>query len=211
MLALDHLVVAARSLDEGVAWCEATLGATPSPGGQHPLMGTHNRLLAIGSPAFPRSYLEIIAIDPDAPAPSHRRWFDLDDPALQAQLQRGPRLVHWALRCDDIEAVARRWRADGMDPGEVRQAERQTAAGLLRWRICVRADGRRLAGGAWPALIEWGGVHPCDRLSDAGVSLQALATPSAPALGRHGALTLADGESLQARLQAPAGSVLLDA
>jgi hypothetical protein len=30
---LDHLVVAARTLDEGVAWCEATLGVTPGPGG----------------------------------------------------------------------------------------------------------------------------------------------------------------------------------
>ena len=31
---LDHLVVMAASLDEGVAWCEATLGVTPGPGGQ---------------------------------------------------------------------------------------------------------------------------------------------------------------------------------
>ena len=26
---LDHLVVAANSLDEGVRWCQATLGVTP--------------------------------------------------------------------------------------------------------------------------------------------------------------------------------------
>jgi len=46
-IAPDHLVVAARTLDEGAAWCEATLGVVPAPGGKHPLMATHNRLLAI--------------------------------------------------------------------------------------------------------------------------------------------------------------------
>ena len=61
---LDHLVIAAASLAEGVAWCEATLGLTPGPGGSHPLMGTHNRLLNIASAAFPQAYLEIIAIEP---------------------------------------------------------------------------------------------------------------------------------------------------
>ena len=34
-VAVDHLVIAAATLDEGVAWCEATLGVTPGPGGRH--------------------------------------------------------------------------------------------------------------------------------------------------------------------------------
>ena len=91
--ALDHLVVMADSLAQGVAWCEATLGLTPAPGGAHALFGTHNRLLAIGSPAWPQAYLEIIAIDPAvAPRPVRRRWFDMDDAALQAAVRaHGPR------------------------------------------------------------------------------------------------------------------------
>jgi hypothetical protein len=56
----------AASLAEGVAWCEATLGVTPGPGGEHPLMGTHNRLLRIATPDFPNAYFEIIAINPVA-------------------------------------------------------------------------------------------------------------------------------------------------
>ena len=44
---LDHLVVLAPSLASGVAWAEATLGVTPGPGGEHSLMGTHNRLLRL--------------------------------------------------------------------------------------------------------------------------------------------------------------------
>ena len=63
---LDHLVIAAASLADGVQWCERTLGVTPGPGGVHPLMGTHNRLLSLVSPGFPNAYLEIIAIDSEA-------------------------------------------------------------------------------------------------------------------------------------------------
>jgi hypothetical protein len=47
----------AASLPEGVAWCEATLGVTPGPGGEHPLMGTHNRLLRIATAGFPQRLL----------------------------------------------------------------------------------------------------------------------------------------------------------
>ena len=68
-LALDHLVVAAASLDDGVRWCEATFGITAGPGGRHALMGTHNRLFSIAGPDFPDAYFEIIAIDPGAPPP----------------------------------------------------------------------------------------------------------------------------------------------
>jgi hypothetical protein len=52
---LDHLVVLAATLDEGAAWCEATLGVAPGAGGRHALMGTHNRLLRIDGEGFPRS------------------------------------------------------------------------------------------------------------------------------------------------------------
>jgi len=65
--ALDHLVIAAATLDEGVAGCEATLGVTPAPGGRHALIGTHNRLLALGGEGFARACLEIIAIEPGTP------------------------------------------------------------------------------------------------------------------------------------------------
>ena len=102
---VDHLVVAARSLAEGVAWCEAALGVAPDPGGEHGWMGTHNRLLNIASAQFPRAYLEIIAINPLARAPDRIRWFDLDQPALQQAIAAGPALIHWVARCGDAHAT----------------------------------------------------------------------------------------------------------
>lgn len=175
---LDHLVVAAASLDEGVAWCEATLGVSPGPGGAHALFGTHNRLLRLHSGEHRRAYLEIIAIDPGAsptrPAPL-RRWFDLDDPALRQRLQQqGPQLIHWVASVPDIDAACARLRALGIERGPVIDASRPTPQGLLRWRIAVRDDGRRLFGGALPTLIQWGDTHPAASMASTGPTLRAL-------------------------------------
>jgi hypothetical protein len=173
---LDHLVVAAASLAEGVAWCEATLGVTPGPCGAHALFGTHNRLLR--SDAHPQAYLEIIAIDPAATPtrpPPLRRWFDLDDPALRRRLaDEGPQLIHWVASVPDIDAACARLSALGIERGPVIEASRPTPQGLLRWRITVRDDGQRLFGGALPTLIQWGDTHPAAAMAAAGLSLQAL-------------------------------------
>lgn len=173
-LALDHLVLAARTLSEGVDWCETTLGLRPEAGGQHLFMGTHNRVFGVASETFPRAYFEIIAIDPGLPKPNRARWFGLDDPVLQRALATGPRLVSWVARCDDIAAAHASLLAGGIDCGTVEHAERATPRGLLRWQISLRADGRRLLGGAAPALIEWGDVHPTDGMAGSGVALKSM-------------------------------------
>jgi hypothetical protein len=53
LIRLDHLVVAARSLDEGAQYVADTLGVTPADGGRHPGMGTHNRLLGLWGGIYP--------------------------------------------------------------------------------------------------------------------------------------------------------------
>ncbi len=173
--ALDHLVVLAATLDEGVAWCEATLGLTPGPGGQHALMGTHNRLFSIASAQYPLAYFEIIAIDPAAPAPARRRWFDLDDADVQARLRRdGPWLAHWVARVPDARAAVAALRTLDIERGEVLTASRPTPQGLLQWQITVREDGQRLLDGCLPTLIQWGAVHPAAAMPASGVSLSSL-------------------------------------
>jgi hypothetical protein len=212
---LDHLIVAAASLAQGVAWCEATLGVSPGPGGRHPLMGTHNRLLKIATPAFAGAYLEIIAIDPDAPAPGRVRWFGLDEPALQAQLQQGPKLIHLVARSTMLDM--HRWGliTVGHKPGDPVAASRDTPAGLLSWEILVRDDGRLDCGGALPTLIQWKGPHPTEHMPDSGVTLQALALHGVPERARQ-VLRLAGvqvhatpGPALTATLATPKGDVVL--
>ncbi|NMM81453.1 hypothetical protein B2J86_11060 [Acidovorax sp. SRB_14] len=221
---MDHLVVLAADLASGVAWCERTLGATPAAGGEHPLMGTHNRLLNVSSARHPRAYLEIIAINPGAasviPA-SNRRWFDMDDATLQAQIaQQGPRLVHWVAAVPDVAAGRAALAAQGLDRGPVLAASRPTPGGLLQWQITVRPDGQRLLDGCLPTLIQWGERHPCDSLPASGVQLQALQLqhPQAPVLAQAcaalglGALsaTTAAQPCLRAALSTPRGFLTLD-
>ena len=213
---LDHLVIAAASLDQGVAWCEAPLGVTPLPGGQHPLMGTHNRLLKIATPNFPDAYLEIIAIDPAAPPPARARWFGLGDAALQASLAAdGPRLIHAVARSSMLDM--HRWGliAVGRKPGEPVSASRETPAGQLSWQILLRDDGALDCGGALPTLIHWQGVHPATRMPDSVVTLQALTLNGVPSPARdvlrlRGVSVLPAGApALSATLATPLGPVTL--
>jgi hypothetical protein len=213
---LDHLVIAAASLEQGVAWCQATLGVTPLPGGQHPLMGTHNRLLKLASTAFPDAYLEIIAIDPAAPPPGRARWFGLGDAALQASLvDHGPRLIHAVARSTMLDM--HRWGlvAVGCKPGEPVNASRETPGGTLSWQILVRDDGALDCAGALPTLIQWQGTHPVAQMPDSGVTLTALTLNGVPQAARdvlrlRGVAVLpAGGPALSATLATPLGAVTL--
>jgi hypothetical protein len=211
-VAVDHLVVAARSLEEGVAWCEGTLGVTPGPGGKHAFMGTHNRLLKIATEAYPQAYFEIIAIDPDAPPPSRPRWFGLD--ALD--LSEGPRLIHWVGRSPMLDM--HRWGliTVGCQPGDPINASRETPGGLLSWQILVRADGALENGGALPTLIQWRGTHPTEAMPDSGVTLQSLAIngPSERAREvlrlRGVSVATSPAPALRAVLRTPKGDVTLE-
>lgn len=216
---IDHLVVGAATLDEGVAWCEATLGVVPGPGGEHPLMGTHNRLLRVATVDYPQAYLEIIAVQPGRLPQRTRRWFDLDDEVLQARLRRdGPRLIHLVAQVPDARAAVAALAPAGIDAGEVVQASRLTPRGPLEWQITVRADGRRLFQGGLPTLIEWGAVHPAAGMPESGVTLHAvnMRHPDLSALRQaHQAIglqrvSLQAGEpALQAVLETPLGRVTL--
>jgi Glyoxalase-like domain len=160
---LDHLVVAAATLEQGEDYFEARLGVRPLRGGKHFAMGTHNSLLKLGE----KTYLEVITIDPEGVAPGRARWFGLDAAALRTEAQ--PRLIHWVARTDDIFATRR---ACTVDCGEVHTMTR----GAFEWRITIPADGHLPGGGLLPTLIQWMDErHPADAMPDAGVRLVALA------------------------------------
>ena len=220
---IDHLVIGASTLADGVDWCERILGITPSQGGEHPLMGTHNRLFSIATAQYPNAYLEIIAISKEAACArkqGDKRWFDLDDETLQRSLkQNGPQLIHFVASTPRalpaIEALA----SLGIDRGELLAASRMTPQGTLSWKITVRSDGQRLMHGTLPTLIEWGDVHPTHHMSTSAVTLQSL-TASLPntdqlsfayaAINLQGVGVAQGQPNLIATLQAQRGLVTLE-
>ena len=164
---IDHLVVSSATLAEGIAFIEDLLEVPMTGGGDHPLMGTHNALLSLG----PATYLEVIAINPDAPNPAHPRWFDLD-------YFTGPaRLTNWALRVPDLANALLR-APDGM--GAPTQLER----GSFVWDMAIQANGRLPFDGCAPGLLSWRGAQPAPALPDRGIRLAALEVtqPEAEAL-----------------------------
>ena len=226
---IDHLVVMAHTVEQGVQWCEATLGVTPAAGGEHAQYGSHNRLFKIATPAHPLAYFEIIAINPAAKRPANapgKRWFDMDDAALQAAVAIEPRLIHFVASTDDIQAARIALKAQGIERGPAVHASRHSRRGLLQWQITVREDGQRLFNGALPSLIQWGKtgdaeplrLHPRNSLPRSGVSLQSLAVthPSADklqaayeAIGLSGVAVETGPANLSATLHTPRGTVVL--
>ncbi|MEO0751358.1 MAG: VOC family protein [Pseudomonadota bacterium] len=167
MLELDHLAVAAETLEDGREAVEAALGVTLQPGGHHAHFGTHNLLLGLEDGL----YLEVIAVDPAAPKPSHARWFDLD------RFEGFARLTTWVCRSDDLTGhVARAPKAG--NPVAL-------ARGDLNWRMAVPEGGRLPFDHTYPAVMQWDcAAHPAARLAPSGCRLTRLVVrhPEADAL-----------------------------
>ena len=161
---LDHIVIAAASLPDGVHYIREKLGVDIPGGGQHPGMGTHNHLMRIGRD----SYLEVIAVDPAAPPLGHARWYALDDPGMQTALRDGPRLITWVARTVDVDRMVQ---GASLDLGRVLELSR----GTLTWRLTVPEDGRLLGSGVIPHIIEWPpNVRPWETMADLGCRLEQL-------------------------------------
>lgn len=156
---IDHLVVTAPDLALGTKYVQDALGVDLQPGGEHVRLGTHNRLLRLGE----SMYLEVIAVNPQAPAPQRARWFALDQVAAD-----GPaKLATWVMQCDDIQAAVQR---SSLDSGPVEPMSR----GELQWQITIPKDGKHQLEGALPSLIEWQGEGPVGGMVDAGCTLKCL-------------------------------------
>lgn len=164
---LDHLVLCANELSAGVAWFESLSGVRLPEGGSHPLMGTSNHLSALSANTF----LEIIAIDPQAPKPGRPRWFNLDNEAFRKQLRQSPQLTTWVIATDDLPAALNVLKSQGVDAGEPIEQTR----GNLQWQIAIRGDGTLAYDGVFPILIQWpAGINPVAQMQDQGLRLDKL-------------------------------------
>lgn len=203
MLRLDHLVISAEALDQALPALAPLFRVPLAPGGEHALMGSHNRLLSLG----PDEYLEVIAINPAAPPPAQPRWFGLD------RFEGPARLTHFVCAGDDMAQMLAL-----APPGAGRATA--LARGDLRWQMAVTETGRLPFDDAFPALISWeGSAHPAQRLPDHGLRLtrltlhhpapDALSAALRPLLQDPRIDILPGPRGLSARLSSPFGEICL--
>lgn len=161
---IDHLVIGAETLQQGVDYVHAELGVDIPFGGVHPKMGTHNHLMQLGETLF----MEVIAINPDIPPPARPRWFGLDDSHIRRRLAIKPGLLAWVVNTPDIKSLISQSRFC------FGQAE-LISRGELSWLFGLPDDGRLLAGGMLPYLMQWHSLkHPAGSMPDMGCRLEAL-------------------------------------
>ena len=127
---IDHIVIGTNNLISGTNILETKLSTKFSPGGEHQIMGTHNKLLKLQSDI----YLEIIANNPNVNDPSRPRWFSLDEERTKEKIKHYPRALCWVLKVDNIENTVKKC---GYKPGEILQVSR----GELTWKITVPSNG----------------------------------------------------------------------
>lgn len=161
---IDHLVIGAGSLIQGVDYVRNCLGVDIPYGGVHRKMGTYNHLMRLGNGVF----LEVIAINYEIEPPDRPRWYGLDDPFIRQQIEMQPALLTWVVNTSRINAFIRQAK---FSLGKAALLSR----GDLSWYFGLPDDGRLLAGGILPYAIEWRtNQHPSANMVDLGCRLHRL-------------------------------------
>lgn len=158
---IDHLVIGAANLKQGVEYVKNLLGVDIPYGGAHVKMGTHNHLMQLEKNTF----LEIIAINNQINPPDSPRWFGLDDPFIRQKIELEPALLTWVVNTKSINELIRRAVFSLGNPELITRGE-------LNWYFGLPEDGRLLGGGMLPYAIEWQtDTHPSLNMANLGCNL----------------------------------------
>jgi Glyoxalase-like domain len=135
---LDHVLIAVADLMAAARYIRMKHGLTAIDGGRHPGWGTANRIVPLGD-----AYLELVAVvdEVEAAQSPFGRWVAEEHSEL-------PRPLGWAVRTQDLDAVARRL---GLTVGRGSRAGR--GGRLLRWRLA--GIDQAAAEPSLPFFIEW--------------------------------------------------------
>ena len=89
---IDHFVFGANTLSEGSNTIKKILNEDLSEINTHESLGTHNRVISLGS-----NYLEIIALDPKNQNANNNTWFNLSDKIYREKFLKTPKLISFVI------------------------------------------------------------------------------------------------------------------
>lgn len=164
----DHLVVIARTLDEGIAYVADTLRAAPVSIGADAETGVSRARLAL----WDGLYLDVVA----AASETTPRYLGLDSTAVRLRAAHGPFLAHWVARVERPRKLAQ-WAAQY--PRRIAPV-RAVQQGGRAASVALDPTGafpvwRGAGDGLLPTLIQWDdAAHPTVSLPETGIALKAL-------------------------------------
>lgn len=107
MIYLDHIVIPAPSLAEGIEYVYDILGIEPGNENFHFDMATSNRRIKLGADV----YLEVVAVNEGLGSPAFPRWFYLSNIDLVREFWRkGQHVLCWVARTQHLDVLTRRYR-----------------------------------------------------------------------------------------------------
>lgn len=202
---VDHLIWACLDLEAGIDKFEALTGVRAEVGGKHPGLGTHNALVHIGN----RSYLEIVAPDPDQDGGP---W------ARTLEKMPEPGLLHWVIARPNLGDYVSG--LPGLVGGEneiMGVSRKHPKLGMLRWELMLLPKHEH--GCLVPFLIDWrDSSHPTESLDHVcTLKKVCVTTPRLSDMSKIGSwlglnASLADGSEakLEFFLDTPKGEVRLE-
>ena len=139
---IDHVLIAVDDLTLASDVFRTRYGLTSLEGGEHPDWGTANRIVPLGD-----AYLELVTVvDPSqASLSSFGRWV--------RQADRFPRLLGWAARTINLDAIARR-----LDLTVAAGTRTRPDGQVLRWKLA--GVEHAAADPSHPFFIEWAPAAP---------------------------------------------------
>ena len=94
---IDHFVFGANTLSEGSNTIKKILDEDLSEINVHETMGTHNRVISLGS-----FYLEVISLDPKNQNANKNTWFNLSDKIYRKNFLKIPKLISFVISSDEL-------------------------------------------------------------------------------------------------------------
>ena len=96
---IDHFVFGANTLSEGSKAIKKILNEDLSEINTHETMGTHNRVVSLGT-----CYLEVISLDPKNQNANKNTWFNLSDNIYREKFLKIPKLISFVISSEELNS-----------------------------------------------------------------------------------------------------------